>query len=213
MNYFIDYLKDQLKEQQVSRKLFVARLKTFGYKNVNKAYRFYDQMLKEQKMPNKEQVIVLSKLLGKDKGELFHWYNKEIEVQQKRKDEEMRKKFKPRVFAVCERYIPSPIFVGIMSHPLRFVKVPADILDMTVFDQLELIKEGIQLHFKKRKGEIPAFSTIKHYVYQRYCNEPLDKRLVFDTKGELIIYHNFAEKDLSYPQDRGLSVKGRKINI
>lgn len=85
----------------------------------------------------------------------------------------------PYIYAITEKSVPSPIFVGGFTDMSKYIFLDDSLEGVSNAEQNDLIKERIIQHFKKHDGGIPGFGKIKHYLV-KYSNGHSKS---FDTKG------------------------------
>ncbi|MDP8268590.1 MAG: hypothetical protein P9L97_07685 [Candidatus Tenebribacter davisii] len=202
-----ELITNRMKKLNLSKKEVVVRM---GYSNITKGLRNLGNFLEGGFLAG-DQYIRLAKALEVDESMVVKAMIETHEQEENRKKEQERKAFKPHICAMCELGIPSPIFIGIMTHHSRFVYFEESFLDLTYSDQLMLVQKSILRHFERFDGSISGFRNIIHYVLRRFYDEDEDEILLFDIKGNIII--NPAKELKRYPgQPVGLFVNGRKID-
>jgi hypothetical protein len=87
---------------------------------------------------------------------------------------------------MCERAVPSPIFIGACTFGTRFIWLSPEELYLPYLEFRELVKTKIQQHCEYHKEGIPAFGKIIHYVLRPDYDSPDWELMVYDVDGNRI---------------------------
>ena len=82
--------------------------------------------------------------------------------------------------------MPTPIFVGNMTHALRIIKLPDAFIELDEDEKLKYVKKIIQKHFAENNGGIVAFGHIKHYCLREKYDYKIDDIQIFTTDGDVM---------------------------
>jgi hypothetical protein len=179
-----------------------------GYKNTTKAFRRLNEIYKGNKdCPFFiERICDVLSISIDDLMAKINEYNDQIK--QERMAEE-KKAFRPHIFAITSRHIPSPIFVGAMTYGMRFHYFDNEFLELEKIQQLTEVLSAVREHYFKRDKGIPAFGSILCYVLRKYYDESREDMEFFDPQGA-ITDDPGLEYDIHQAQC-SLTVKGRDI--
>ncbi|HPF07595.1 MAG TPA: hypothetical protein PK293_16250 [Spirochaetota bacterium] len=209
------YVLEKMKEKHLRKGEFVKRL---GYSNISKGCRRFDSFLAGEAYP--ENIISnLHAALDVDKNEINELlreteieFQKEMEVERLKRDEEGRKNFVPYLYCHTERRIPSPIFVCAIlgADRLKIRKLPADFCTLSYEKQNDVRKKAIKEIIEKFDGTIPSFGRIKYFTQRLEYDDPENERKVYNIKGELITDPPDDSKKI-YQGKATLTCKGQDI--
>lgn len=185
-----ELIKCRMEQLKITRKQLATE--GLGYQNINKGLRKVDDILSGCVILM-EDVPKIAKALSITEEELLDaMIETELEIQMEQekllkeiRDKE-REEFVPYFYSINERSVPQPIFMGNMTHNMRFVYYTKEFLDYTLDEQLKQIRFDIVEHFSKKEGQIPAFGKILYYVY-RYDYDLFSSELILiGTNGHVI---------------------------
>jgi len=185
-----ELIKQRLKDLKIKKRKLVEE--GLGYRNLNKGHRKLDAILKGGVIELKHVSIISKVLQIKEEKLLESMIATEEEIQSKYEIKEReritkeRKEFVPYFYCINEKSIPSPIFIGVMTHNLRFVYYTKDFMQMPIEKQLLQVKFDIVEHFTKNKGEILAFQKILYYTYKYSYDLEEQDLILLSTTGEII---------------------------
>lgn len=188
-------------EQGFGRKKIAVRL---NYKNPNKGFLRLDQLL-QHGYSNPNLLERLRCLLQLDPLELTTAVSQTeailraeaLELQQKHQqkskqaaeEEERRERasFKPHLWVVAERKVPSPIFVVAIfgEECFRHVSLPDNIESASEADQQKLIQRAAIKHFRQKGGSAGPFGRIIGYLFCR----TFDQAWRLNIHGEVVDYN------------------------
>ena len=178
-----------------------------GYKNTTKAFR----RLQEVFNGSKDCTFFLEnicKVLNIPLADLMNKIDEYNDQLLKEQIDRERKSFRPHIFALTSRQVPSPIFVGAITFSSRFYFMDNEFLELERIDQLATISLAVREHHLKTDGGIPGFGKIIGYVYKKNIDQYREDMDFFDVNGALTddpgIEHHINAKCR-------LTVKGRDI--
>ncbi len=181
------FILAKAQEAGLSRRDIVPRL---GYPNLNKSYRRFDQVI-HGNIYNHELLERIAQVLGVDYAEIDAARQATLcEIREEQHQQEAdyearcRAEFRPHLWVIHERSVPSPIFVVAFCGVDRFLRadLPEGIVNLSRPEQLRVIKEVAQSHYKEKEGSAIPFGKILGYLY-RYT---YDASLKLTIEGEVV---------------------------
>lgn len=210
-----ELVKLKMLELGINRNKFATQV--LGYKNINKGLRKVDGILEGGDILS-EDVPKIAKGLSISEEELLNAMietEQEIQMEQekllKEKRDKERADFVPYFYTINERSVPQPIFMGNMTHNMRFVYYTKEFLDYTLDEQLNQIRFDIVEHFYKNEGQIPAFGQIQYYVYRYDYDLSSSELIVLDTSGE--VKKNTVGLRVNEGSPGGITLRNSKTHI
>ena len=175
----------RMKELNLARKDMPSRL---GYTNISKGMRKLEQFLEaaephqliEEQLPS---ALELPEEIVREAIEKTRRLIKEAE------EAARRAAFRPHLYVVTERDIPSQICICGMvgGHRYKIVKLPEDFNELPPERQDLLIRTGNNESIQRENGSMNFFGKILYYVLLRDYDEEVEDRLVYDTTGTEIM--------------------------
>lgn len=158
-------------------------LKELGYKNINKAFRVYDDF----PFADKRYYLLVERIIDKYPTYKTAIVNALEDTQRKMKEDEFlqaaqeereaRANFKPYIYIETERKVPSPIFAAAMiGRRAKFIDFK--ITNQTLSDAQLVAKE----HFNRNNGQSMTFGAITGYRYV----DTFDSSIRLDTNGNIV---------------------------
>ena len=174
----------------LSRAELVRRI---GYRNPSSGCRSLDRLLEEGVMTPflleglPRALELPEEVVGAAVRATADMLRLEEEEEEARLEAAERAAFRPHLFVVTERRVPTQIFicgvVGGMSQ--KFAELPDGIRQHGPEGECRIIRDTIRLHLEKTGGKTWFFGRITGFVYFRDFDEPPLERLCFDTAGTL----------------------------
>jgi len=209
------YVLEKMKEKHLGKGEFVKRL---GYSNISKGCRRLDSFLAGEEYP--ENIIsnlhtaldvdknVINELLRETEIE----FQKEMEEERLKRDEEGRKNFVPYLYCHTERRIPSPIFVCAIlgADRLRFRKLPLNFNTLSPKKQNKIRIDVIKDTLSRYGGGIPTFGRIICFTERLYFDDNIAERKVYNINGNLLISPDSELQKINEGR-ASLTVKGQDI--
>ncbi len=181
-----DLIKTRMKYLGIKNSEFVIH--ALRYKNVNKGMRLFQKIIDGEELDIKYLSSVAS-VLKVEERELIESMIETAKERIRREEKalaQQRDEFVPYFFSVHERTVPSPIFVGNITHNRRFVYYHKDMLKYTLEEQLKLIRFDIVSHYQENEGFIMGFGKITHYVYRHDFDAESQHLTALDVHGNVI---------------------------
>ncbi|ALO17435.1 hypothetical protein L21SP5_03842 [Salinivirga cyanobacteriivorans] len=183
---FQQLVKLRMEALGINNNTFVR--KGLNYKNVNKGMRKFQRLMNGQEL-EVSLIPQIAKLLEVPEGEVVSAMLETAKEQAKEQEKKLsveRNAFVPYFYSVHENKVPSPIFVGNITHNLRFVRYHKDMLKYSLEEQLKLIRFGVVAHYQKHGGGIAGFGKITHYIYRHDFDAENHQLTALNIKGDVI---------------------------
>jgi hypothetical protein len=184
----IELIQNTMSEKGLTRKQICHNM---GYSKMGKAFEHFDNCLNNGCCGDFVFQERLAKALEVDMNIIkraieatMKIKSKEKKKEEKEKEDLARLKFKPHLWVLPERSVPSPIFVVCFmgEATFRFASLPDGIANMSMEKQKEIVKETIQTHFKEKNGLAGPFGKVLQYQYRI----TYDSHWLVSTDGEFI---------------------------
>jgi hypothetical protein len=130
-----------------------------------------------------------------------------IHLEKQTEEEKEREKFKPHLWMIGERRIPSPIFaVAFMGEStFKNANLPPFILLFDLKTQINIVKKRFQLFCEERNRSTGPFGAIIGYHYR----QTYDIAFEFDMEGNLL-----STLKGKFPTNKAsLTIKGKDLGI
>lgn len=203
------FIKQRMAEVPLTRKEIVMAM---NYKNPSNGYCNFDKWIRGEDIPLHQEdklasaIQVSRKELDAAIDETYIAFAKNKLIARIEDRSKGREAFKPYITAMCQRRVPSPIFVGCCTHNLRFIQLEKSDIELPYFEFKALIKNKIQAHFEKNLGGVAGFGYFTHYVLRLDYDSPISELMVFDLEGDRVINYD-KNIELIHGQPNGLYIK------
>ncbi len=130
-----------------------------------------------------------------------------IRLEKQTEEQKEREKFKPHLWMIGERRIPSPIFAVALMGESTFKKanLPLDILLFDLETQIKIVRKRFQLFCEERNRSTGPFGSIIGYHYR----QTYDNAYEFDMEGNLL-----STLRGKFPRNKAsLTIKGKDLGI
>ncbi|MCK4799237.1 MAG: hypothetical protein KAT05_17825 [Spirochaetes bacterium] len=198
-----------LKEKNIGRYELVKRV---GYKNTGKGLNKLDDLIRygicnEFIYTNLPAALDIPEIDVKEAMILT-----QEEIKKERQTIE-KKCFKPHLVIKTENERPNSITMAVITGGFkahRTIPLADDILDHKYDEKLKIIKDIIKNHYKRKNGISAFFGKILGYIFCEDYDEPPDRRLTFNTEGEIdnSISNKFYRPG---PDGEGIFIGGRRV--
>ena len=184
MNPITTLVRTRMKELNLKRGRMPERL---GFQNSSKGLRRLDRFLKTAE--GSGQILEnLPGALELPENFILAAVAETRSIILNEKNSKARAAFRPHLFAVTERRIPSQITICALTglHRHRTVNLPDGFNSFSPEMQDGQIRKAIRKNMEKHNGFAPFFGRILRYVLFRDSDESPKSRAVFHTDGEEI---------------------------